>query len=108
MAFPFPQQIDPQAGIKHKSGTSSPEGSVTGYVGSHYFDTSNGDLYYKASGDNTNTGWTWINSIGGGGGGTFSTGTLVMSIANSISGALKFDNVSSYSKATYSSLYSLI
>lgn len=36
------------------------------------------------------------------------TGTIVMSIASSLSGALKFDGVSSYSKSTYSSLYTIL
>lgn len=36
------------------------------------------------------------------------TGMLVMSIASSVSWALKFDGVSSYSKTTYSALYALI
>jgi len=36
------------------------------------------------------------------------TGTVVMSIASSLTGALKFDGVSSYSKSTYSTLYALI
>jgi hypothetical protein len=36
------------------------------------------------------------------------TGSIVMSIASSVSGALKFDGVSSYSKTTYSSLYTIL
>ena len=36
------------------------------------------------------------------------TGSIVMSIANSISGTLKFDGVSSYSKTIYSTLYSIL
>ncbi len=36
------------------------------------------------------------------------TGMLVMSIASTVSWALKFDGVSSYSKSTYSDLYALI
>lgn len=36
------------------------------------------------------------------------TGTIAMSIASSLSGALKFDGVSSYSKSTYSGLYTIL
>lgn len=36
------------------------------------------------------------------------TGSLIMSIASSLSGALKFDGVSSYSKTDYSSLYTIL
>jgi microcystin-dependent protein len=40
--------------------------------------------------------------------GKLPTGAVVMSINSSLAGALKFDGVSSYSKSTYSALYSLI
>jgi len=79
----FVQKINPQGGINQVTGTGSPEGVVTGYIGYKYRDTSNGDLYEKASGDNTNTGWTLINAAGGGGGAqqayaaSFSTGLML-------------------------------
>lgn len=103
----FVQKINPQGGVKHLTGTGSPEGVVTGYVGNHYLDNANADVYYKASGDNSNTGWTLIN---GAGGLTplFDTGTILISLATSMIGALKFDGVSSYSKSIYSALYTLI
>lgn len=62
----FIQKINPQAGIVPLSGTGSPENNIVAYVGSHYLDNANADLYYKFSGDNTNTGWTLINGSGGG------------------------------------------
>jgi len=53
----FKQKLDPQAGITQLSGIGSPEGSVIGYVGQTYRNTNNNDLYEKASGDGTSTGW---------------------------------------------------
>jgi len=58
----FIQKLNPQGGIAQFNGTGSPEGVVTGYVGNNYLDTSTADLYQKASGDNTNSGWTVINN----------------------------------------------
>lgn len=105
----FIQQINPQGGIKHLSNTGNPENSAIGYVGNHYRDTLTGDIYYKAFGDNTNTGWTWINSTGGNATNLLPTGTIVMTIAESVTGALKFDGVSSYPKSgDYATLYSQI
>lgn len=60
------QKIDAKAGFTQLSGNGSPENSVVGYVGQKYRNTTNNDLYEKAFGDNTNTGWTLINSGGGG------------------------------------------
>lgn len=51
------QKIDAQAGFTQLSGSGSPEGSVVGWVGQTYRNTDNNDLYEKATGDNTNTGW---------------------------------------------------
>jgi hypothetical protein len=51
------QKINPQAGFTQLSGSGSPEGSVVGWVGQTYRNTNNNDLYEKATGDNTNTGW---------------------------------------------------
>lgn len=51
------QKIDAQAGFTLLSGNGSPEGSVIGYTGQIYRDTSTGILYIKKSGDNTNTSW---------------------------------------------------
>jgi len=53
----FKQKIDPQAGITQLSGSGSPENSTVGYVGQTYRNTDNNDLYEKATGDGTNTGW---------------------------------------------------
>lgn len=39
------------------TGNGSPEGTVTAQLGSLYTDNANGNLYRKASGDDTNTGW---------------------------------------------------
>lgn len=62
----FIQKVNFKGGIAQFTGTGSPEGVVTAYVGNNYLDTSNGNYYEKASGDNTNTGWTLINGAGGG------------------------------------------
>jgi hypothetical protein len=67
--IPFFRKINPKKGIFQKTGIGSPEGLVIGYIGEKYFDTSSSNLYEKASGENTNTGWTLINAVGGGGGG---------------------------------------
>ena len=51
------QKIDAQAGFTQLSGSGSPENSTVGYVGQTYRNTDNDDLYEKATGDGTNTGW---------------------------------------------------
>lgn len=53
----FKQKIDPQAGIAQLSGSGSPENATVGWVGQTYRNTDNNDLYEKATGDGTNTGW---------------------------------------------------
>lgn len=58
--IPFFRKINPKKGIFQKTGIGSPEGLVIGYVGEKYFDTSSSNLYEKASGENTNTGWILI------------------------------------------------
>ncbi len=103
----FIQKINPKGGIAQDSGTGSPEGVVTGYVGRWYLDTSTEDTYRKDSGDNTNTGWK-LKGSGGGFTPLSSPGTIIISLASSVTGALKFDGVSSYSKNTYSTLYTII
>lgn len=42
---------------KHRYGSGTPEGSVTGPVGSGYTDTDDGTVYSKTSGTG-NTGWS--------------------------------------------------
>ncbi len=51
------QKIDPQAGFTQLSGSGSPENATVGWVGQTYRNTDNNDLYEKATGDGTNTGW---------------------------------------------------
>lgn len=45
--------------IRPLTGTGTPEGSVIASVGRWYVDTnaSPADIYFKATGDDTNTGW---------------------------------------------------
>lgn len=78
----FIQKVNFKGGIVQFTGTGSPEGVVTAYTGNNYFDTSNSNYYEKASGDNTNTGWTLINASGGGSAqqayaASFSTGLML-------------------------------
>lgn len=69
----FLQKINPQGGINQFTGTGSPEGVVTGYVGQWYLDTAANSTYRKDSGDNTNTGW----ALKAGGGGSPTSTNLV-------------------------------
>ncbi|MBI4457837.1 hypothetical protein HY633_02640, partial [Candidatus Uhrbacteria bacterium] len=57
-------------------GTGTPESAVTAQLGSQYFDRSGGAAYIKASGDNTNTGWTIFTTGGGGFTGSGSTNKI--------------------------------
>jgi hypothetical protein len=55
-----------------KSGSGSPEGSVTGNVGDCYARTSDGVVWVKKTGAGTNTGW----GVAGGSGDALTSGTL--------------------------------
>jgi hypothetical protein len=55
-----------------KSGSGSPEGSVTGNVGDCYSRTSDGVVWVKKTGAGTNTGW----GVAGGSGDALTSGTL--------------------------------
>lgn len=49
-------------------GSGSPEGVYTGWPPNIYLDSDTGELYFKASGEGTNTGWVLVNGGGGGAG----------------------------------------
>jgi hypothetical protein len=55
-----------------KSGSGSPEGSVTGNIGDCYARTSDGVVWVKKTGAGTNTGW----GVAGGSGDALTSGTL--------------------------------
>jgi hypothetical protein len=61
----FIQKVNFKGGVGQITGTGSPEGVITGYVGQTYRDTANNNLYEKATGDNTNTGWALKTGAGG-------------------------------------------
>lgn len=100
------QKINPQAGVKPVTGNGSPEGIVVGFVGRHYINTANNDVYFKFSGDATNTGWTLINATGGGGSSAV-VGAIVMAYSATLSGHLLL-NGATYSSTTYPNLFAYL
>lgn len=78
---PYVPSIKPPAPpVTDFTGSGSPEGIVTASPPRTYLDTDTNELYFKASGDGTDTGWELVSGSGGGGGSTnasdLTSGTL--------------------------------
>ncbi len=64
-SMPYAFNADTVDGVNITTTTATPEGSITGSVGDLALDTTNGSIYLKTSGNDTNTGWTVVGSSSG-------------------------------------------